>query len=422
LIDDVDAATARATLGAQAALGYTPLNATAVSAFGLTLIDDADAATARATLGAQAALGYTPLNATAVSAFGLTLIDDADAATARATLGAQAALGYTPVNRAGDTMTGALTLGGGSAEEGGELLIKGALTASADWLIDTLDYGTPGLRFGGGSGNHRFFDNGAVSFSGNVSAAGVNSSAQVDVAMNVPAISNSAYLDGHVELVTTDNSRPRIGFHRAGTDAVALYYDGGTTLRVRGNAGADYGVAKAGVNQFETFGETVNYVGTFATQRIMHNYGWDNGVPRWKWVMENDGAFALYGYDDSGASPSLAFTVRRTVVGSSDFIGFNSVVNDLRGDVRDMPRVTGGLTAGCMYATAAGFTLNTGLAAGRSYGVYNDSGAAITLTQGAGLTLRKSGTATTGNLTLAQRGFAVIWCNSTSEYIANGDV
>lgn len=106
---------------------------------------------------------------------------------------------------------------------------------------------------------------------------------------------------------------------------------------------------------------------------------------------------------------------------SGNFVAFGTS-SDLRGDVRDMPRVTGGLVAGCMYATAAGFTINTGLAAGKTYGIYNDSGSAITLTQGGGLTLRKSGTATTGNLTLAQRGFAYVWCNSTTEYVVSGDI
>ena len=78
------------------------LDASAVSAFGLTLVDDADAATARTTLGlgtaattastdyataAQGATADAALPASDVSAFGATLIDDADAAAARTTLG-----------------------------------------------------------------------------------------------------------------------------------------------------------------------------------------------------------------------------------------------------------------------------------------------------------------------------------------------
>lgn len=80
----------------------TKLNSSAVSAFGLTLVDDADAATARATLGlgtaattaasayataAQGTKADNALPAASVSAFGGTLIDDADAAAARTTLG-----------------------------------------------------------------------------------------------------------------------------------------------------------------------------------------------------------------------------------------------------------------------------------------------------------------------------------------------
>lgn len=52
------------------------------------------------------------------TAFIQTLMDDADMAAARATLGAQAALGYTPVNKAGDTMTGGLTLSAGNLNVG----------------------------------------------------------------------------------------------------------------------------------------------------------------------------------------------------------------------------------------------------------------------------------------------------------------
>ena len=55
-----------------------------------------------------------------------------------------------------------------------------------------------------------------------------------------------------------------------------------------------------------------------------------------------------------------------------------------------------------------------------NWGAPGDGGSAITLTQGSGLTLRLAGGATTGNRTLAARGFATIWFNSTSEAIVSG--
>jgi hypothetical protein len=54
--------------------------------------------------------------------------------------------------------------------------------------------------------------------------------------------------------------------------------------------------------------------------------------------------------------------------------------------------------------------------------VYNNSGVAISLTQGASLTLRQSGTANTGTRSIAQRGFATITFISATEAVASGDV
>lgn len=88
--------------------------------------------------------------------------------------------------------------------------------------------------------------------------------------------------------------------------------------------------------------------------------------------------------------------------------------------LRDIPRVTGALARGSAFATAAGVTINTAGAAGETYSIYNDSAASITLTQGAGVTLRLAGTATTGNRTLPARGFCTIWFNSTTEAIVMG--
>lgn len=94
-----------------------------------------------------------------------------------------------------------------------------------------------------------------------------------------------------------------------------------------------------------------------------------------------------------------------------------STVDSLDIGYLDIPRVTGGIARGKAYATASGFTLNTGLAAGQAYSIYNDSGASITITQGSGLTLRVAGTATTGNYVLPQRGFITVWVNSATEYV-----
>lgn len=98
-----------------------------------------------------------------------------------------------------------------------------------------------------------------------------------------------------------------------------------------------------------------------------------------------------------------------------------NLTNIASNGLRDIPRRTSGWARGECLAASAGVTLNTSdMAAGYTFSLYNDSGSSITLTQGSGVTLRLAGTATTGNLTLAARGMATIWCNSGTEAIAIG--
>jgi hypothetical protein len=76
---------------------------------------------------------------------------------------------------------------------------------------------------------------------------------------------------------------------------------------------------------------------------------------------------------------------------------------------------------GKCIAVSAGITIpNAVFAAGDSFSIYNDSAAAVTITQGASLTLRQAGTTLTGNRTLAPRGFITVWMNSASEAILMG--
>lgn len=78
------------------------------------------------------------------------------------------------------------------------------------------------------------------------------------------------------------------------------------------------------------------------------------------------------------------------------------------------------LTAGEMYKATGAFTLNTGAAEGTVYTGINNSASAITITQGAGLTLRLAGTTSTGNRTITARGMFSIWALSTTEYYISG--
>lgn len=147
-------------------------------------------------------------------------------------------------------------------------------------------------------------------------------------------------------------------------------------------------------------------------------------------VIRTQGASAGYFFQNRSGSEEWAWynagNITRLFNSAADVVTIDSTgqisMNSVEVGYKDIPRTTSALTRGQMFATAAGVTVNTASAAGATYSVYNDSAAAITLTQGAGVTMRLAGTATTGSRTLAARGFATIWFNSTSECIVSGNV
>lgn len=111
---------------------------------------------------------------------------------------------------------------------------------------------------------------------------------------------------------------------------------------------------------------------------------------------------------------------------AADQLGFSEGGTGYMVGFREVPRVTSytatrlGSVGRCM-AISAGITINTGIYnAGDAFSVYNDSASAITLTQGASVTMRLGGTTTTGSRTLAARGVATLWFNSASEPIVSG--
>lgn len=83
---------------------------------------------------------------------------------------------------------------------------------------------------------------------------------------------------------------------------------------------------------------------------------------------------------------------------------------------------TGTLSArGKVYKQTASHTVPASVfTADDMYAIYNNSASAISILQGAGLTLRQAGTANTGTRTLAPRGWATVWFVSASEAVLSG--
>jgi hypothetical protein len=72
--------------------------------------------------------------------------------------------------------------------------------------------------------------------------------------------------------------------------------------------------------------------------------------------------------------------------------------------------------------TTGGVTIatSTAMTAGQNFVIYNDSASNQTITQGDSVTLRQSGTANTGNRTLAQYGIATVLCVGSNTYVIAG--
>jgi hypothetical protein len=160
---------------------------------------------------------------------------------------------------------------------------------------------------------------------------------------------------------------------------------------------------------------------TFNGNTVWHsgNDGSGSGLDADTLDGQSSAAFSLITHTHSGAdiTSGTVAAARISALDESTTVGGSTV------GLRDVPRRTSGFGRGECLAVSAGVTLNTSdMAAGRCFSVYNESGSDITITQGAGVTLRLGGTASSGSRVLAARGICTIWCNSGTEAIATGHV
>lgn len=123
-------------------------------------------------------------------------------------------------------------------------------------------------------------------------------------------------------------------------------------------------------------------------------------------------------------------TINNAIIGgSTPAAGTFTTVSDSKGDVRLIPQ-NAKTSSYTLIASDAGkhISITTGgvtvpasvFSVGDAISVYNNSGSSQTITQGAGVTLRFVGTATTGNRTLAQYGLCTVMCVDSNVFVIIG--
>lgn len=193
--------------------------------------------------------------------------------------------------------------------------------------------------------------------------------------------------------------------------------NGSLLIRDQSAAAVRYELTSAGVHRYfgatgqraiSVRGPTSQWAGIDLVDGNVGNQTWTllSGHP-------STGVFSIF--DVTGAAPRVSITpAGATTV--SDGIGNLYPIG-----YSDIPRLTSGFVAGKCTALTAGATINTAdLYTGKAFSIYNNSAGSITITEGASVTLRLAGTASTGNRTLAARGFATFWCNSATEVVGTG--
>ncbi len=122
-----------------------------------------------------------------------------------------------------------------------------------------------------------------------------------------------------------------------------------------------------------------------------------------------------YTYTEVGAAPA-SHTHSGTDISSPVAEAFVATLVAISGQTGDLQQGDNGRCR----VVSADITAPSGLTAGTIISIYNSTAATITITQGTGLTLRKNGTATTGDLGIAQYALATLWYASTTEAVLIG--
>lgn len=199
-------------------------------------------------------------------------------------------------------------------------------------------------------------------------------------------------------------------------------------MRIDPNGNVGIGTSTPGVPlEVRKTGSQVNIAARAdAGQTALVNIsGNNNGLGSTSFDLAQDNANAAFVINRANASLSFGTNNSiRAVIDAAGVFTYGGIEVGYRSIPRNATAGGGPITTGARgqaYATTGGLTIPSAtFAAGDCVSIYNDSAAAVTITQGSGLTLRQAGTTNTGNRTLAARGMCTVWFNSGSEAIISG--
>jgi hypothetical protein len=438
------------------------------SAFALTILDDADASAARTTLGL--ANGAT----TTISAFALTMLDDADAAAVRTTIGVGLGTGdLVAANNLSDVANAStartnlgLAIGTNvQAYDAGLQSIAGltteadrgiyttasdtyavyTLTSAGRAILDdadasaqrtTLGLGTAATVNTGTSGATIPLLNATNTFS----ARQTISAAVLFTASTAPTWDTNSYLWAESGFgIRYDGFQHRWDYGVSRTEGMRLdsggiFSIGGNTAWHAGNDGAGSGLdadtldgvqgsAYAALAGATFTGRLVSSGGPTSTPAAgAHNSAFQ--------VSNSDATYGII-FAVSSATGAGAIQAQR-VDGTATVYGLNLNPNGgtvtvgsggLAARVTASSETTGTLTVASanqtIQATGDITIPNAVFAAGDIILIYAGA-SSRTITEGASVTMRLGGTATTGSRTLAARGVAVLFFVSSSEVVVSG--
>lgn len=323
----------------------------------------------------------------------------------------------------GLTLTGGPITGSGTLTLGGTLAVANGGTGASSASGARLNLDAPSTTGGGASGTW------GISISGNAATA-----------TSAGSVTNGVYTTGNQTIggVKTFSSNILLAdggfmFSSDGGQDTGISWASDGVMNVRCNATT--------VGQFSSTGFSGNAANVTGVVAVANG---GTGASNAATALSNLGAYPSSnpsGYTSntgtvtsvSGTGSVNGLTLTGTVTSSGN-ITLGGAISSVAGGAtidgvtigyRSIPRSTTSGTAavgdvGKCIAVSAGITIpNSTFAAGDVISIYNDSASSITITAGV-TTLRQAGTTNTGNRTLAARGMATVWFNSSTEAVISG--